>query len=82
MSTDLRQVIREKQLEDEHIRSITYQILRGLKYLHSVFILHRDLKPSSLTLNDNYDLRVCKVSNSLSFLSAMIQYKICLNKDH
>ena len=35
-----------------------YQILRGLKYIHSANVLHRDLKPSNLLLNTTCDLKV------------------------
>lgn len=43
---DLRKLYRKnKYLEDEHIVKITYQLLVVLKYLSSVKILHRDLKP-------------------------------------
>lgn len=36
-----------------------YQLLRGLKYIHSANIIHRDLKPSNLLLNANCDLKIC-----------------------
>lgn len=36
-----------------------YQILRGLKYIHSANIIHRDLKPSNLLVNANCDLKIC-----------------------
>ncbi|GAX82696.1 hypothetical protein CEUSTIGMA_g10122.t1 [Chlamydomonas eustigma] len=36
-----------------------YQVLRGLKYMHSANILHRDLKPSNLLVNANCDLKIC-----------------------
>ncbi|WRX09084.1 Protein kinase domain - like 10 [Theobroma cacao] len=35
-----------------------YQVLRGLKYVHSANVLHRDLKPSNLLLNANCDLKI------------------------
>lgn len=37
---------------------VLYQLLRGLKYVHSAHVLHRDLKPSNLLLNANCDLKI------------------------
>lgn len=34
-------------------------MLRGLKYIHSANILHRDLKPGNLLINANCDLKIC-----------------------
>ena len=60
MDTDLHQIIRSKQaLSDDHVQYFLYQILRGLKYMHSANILHRDLKPGNLLVNANCDLRIC-----------------------
>mmetsp|Transcript_28823 Transcript_28823/g.46038 ORF Transcript_28823/g.46038 Transcript_28823/m.46038 type:complete len:288 (+) Transcript_28823:520-1383(+) len=61
MDTDLHQIIRSKQtLSDSHIQYFTYQILRGLKYVHSAGVLHRDLKPSNVLVNANCD---CKIAD-------------------
>ncbi|KAK3284419.1 Mitogen-activated protein kinase 4b [Cymbomonas tetramitiformis] len=60
MDTDLHQIIRSSQpLSDDHCQYFIYQLLRGLKYIHSAGVLHRDLKPSNLLLNANCDLKIC-----------------------
>ncbi|GER42011.1 mitogen-activated protein kinase [Striga asiatica] len=60
MDTDLHQIIRSNQgLSEEHCQYFLYQLLRGLKYIHSAGIIHRDLKPSNLLLNANCDLKIC-----------------------
>lgn len=60
METDLHKVIYSKNaLSDDHIQYFTYQMLKGLKYIHSANVLHRDLKPSNLLLNGNCDLQIC-----------------------
>lgn len=60
METDLHRVIYSKQvLGEEHHQYFAYQILRGLKYLHSANVVHRDLKPSNILVNKNCDLKIC-----------------------
>jgi mitogen-activated protein kinase 1/3 len=60
MDTDLHQIIRSSQpLTNEHFQYFIYQVLRGLKYVHTANVLHRDLKPSNLLLNASCDLKIC-----------------------
>jgi serine/threonine protein kinase len=60
METDLHKIIYSKNaLSDDHIQYFIYQVLRGLKYIHSANVLHRDLKPSNLLVNGNCDLKIC-----------------------
>lgn len=58
MGADLGGIIKTQRLSDDHIQFLTYQILRGLKYIHSAGIIHRDLKPSNIAVNEDCELKV------------------------
>lgn len=58
MGADLNNIIRTQRLTDEHVQFLIYQILRGLKYIHSAGVIHRDLKPSNLAVNEDCELRI------------------------
>jgi len=54
------QIIYSKQkLSDRHNQWIIYQILLGLKYMHSAKCIHRDLKPSNVLINSNNHVKIC-----------------------
>ena len=60
MEADLGRLIHSKQpLTDKHFSYFMYQLLRGLLYLHSAQIMHRDIKPCNLLVNVNCDLKIC-----------------------
>ncbi|KAJ8258179.1 hypothetical protein GJAV_G00194040 [Gymnothorax javanicus] len=58
VAQDLGHIMKRRRLTDCIITYLFYQILRGLKYIHSAGIIHRDLKPGNLAVNENCELKI------------------------
>lgn len=51
METDLARLLEQGPLPTGHATLLFYQLLRGLKFIHSANVLHRDLKPANIFIN-------------------------------
>ena len=58
---NLLQLIEEnpKGLNQELIRSLTYQMCKGVSYLHKKNIIHRDIKPENILIKDYSKVEIC-----------------------
>ena len=58
METDLHAVIKAAILKKVHKQFIIYQLLKGLKYIHSGEVIHRDLKPANVLINSECQIKI------------------------
>jgi len=58
MEADLHHVIRANILEEIHKQYVVYQLLKGMKYIHSADLIHRDLKPSNILINSDCQIKL------------------------
>eukprot|EP00441_Pelagodinium_beii_P041491 CAMPEP_0197647422 /NCGR_PEP_ID=MMETSP1338-20131121/25290_1 /TAXON_ID=43686 ORGANISM="Pelagodinium beii, Strain RCC1491" /NCGR_SAMPLE_ID=MMETSP1338 /ASSEMBLY_ACC=CAM_ASM_000754 /LENGTH=425 /DNA_ID=CAMNT_0043221209 /DNA_START=60 /DNA_END=1337 /DNA_ORIENTATION=- len=58
--SDLKKLCRtDVSLTPLHINTLAYNLLVGLKYLHSAGIYHRDLKPANCLVNQDCSVKIC-----------------------
>eukprot|EP00928_Gymnodinium_smaydae_P014031 TRINITY_DN1508_c0_g1_i1.p1 TRINITY_DN1508_c0_g1~~TRINITY_DN1508_c0_g1_i1.p1 ORF type:complete len:498 (+),score=131.85 TRINITY_DN1508_c0_g1_i1:112-1605(+) len=58
--SDLKKLCRtDVSLTPLHINTLLYNLLVGIKYLHSAGIYHRDLKPANCLVNQDCSVKIC-----------------------
>eukprot|EP00668_Euglena_longa_P017225 GGOE01021589.1.p1 GENE.GGOE01021589.1~~GGOE01021589.1.p1 ORF type:complete len:448 (+),score=128.47 GGOE01021589.1:89-1432(+) len=76
MQTDLENVIRSGQIDEENAPYFTYQLVLGLKYMHQCGIIHRDLKPSNLLVNDDCTLKIADFGSARDAVNPETEYVV------
>ena len=62
IETDMKALIQIGQksgFSQDHLKTILYNSLCALKYLHSANVIHRDIKPSNILINKNCQVKIC-----------------------
>lgn len=59
--SDLRKVYRsgEFAMTESHIKTIMYNLLCGIKWIHSAGIVHRDIKPANVLIQQDCTVKIC-----------------------
>ncbi|XP_062316359.1 STKc_p38 domain-containing protein isoform X1 [Osmerus eperlanus] len=76
VAQDLGHIMKRRRLTDRVITYLFYQLLRGLKYIHSAGIIHRDLKPGNLAVNENCELKILDFGLARQTESEMTGYVV------
>ena len=79
--TDLHELIyryrkNNVQLSEEHYKFILFQMLSGIKHLHSANVIHRDLKPSNIIINKDATIKIIDFGLSRSYNPNMTEYVV------
>ena len=66
---DLRVLLEQQnQSSEEHVITILYNILCALNFIHSANLMHRDVKPENILLNEDCSILFCDFGMSRSML--------------
>ena len=73
--SDLRKMIHQKprvNLLEAHVLWILYNLLCGIKFLHSANIMHRDIKPANILIDSNCRVKICDFGLSRSLPASIV----------
>jgi serine/threonine protein kinase len=47
------------KIDEGHVTIILYNCLCALNFIHSTKIVHRDIKPGNILIDDNCNIKIC-----------------------
>lgn len=45
-------------MNTDHIKYLSFEIVKGVLYMHSKGVIHRDLKPQNIMVNENWEVKI------------------------
>jgi mitogen-activated protein kinase 1/3 len=76
--SDLKKVLKSSmELTEMHVQTIIYNLLLGIKYMHSKNVLHRDIKPGNILVNADSSIKICDFGLS-RYSKSLSRTKECL----
>lgn len=76
LQMDLRDALKQRLFMDQGIKKkIGYQLLQALDHLHSLEIMHRDVKSRNVLLDDGFNVQLCDLGHSRFYSNAVQEDK-------
>ena len=62
IDSDLQKLMKlasDGDIDEDHVKYIMYNLLCGIKFLHSANIMHRDIKPANILIDGECRVKIC-----------------------
>ncbi len=53
------EILEEGPIHPSQVRQYTYQLIKGIAYMHSLNIIHRDVKPENVLISKQGSVKIC-----------------------
>jgi serine/threonine protein kinase len=59
----------EKPLTKDDVKILLYNLLRSLSFIHSAGVMHRDIKPCNILVDEELNVKICDFGFSRGVVS-------------